>query len=301
MKIIYGIKRIKKFKKPVVVMGVFDGVHRGHRKILEGAARKARRIKGTSVVLTFWPHPQRQESLYSLKHRLRLIAELGIDVCIVINFSKNFARISAEDFVKNILVKRIGAHYIYVGENFRFGKDAKGDFETLDRLSKIYNFNLKLFPVIKIDNTPISSTYIRGLIKQGDLSAAKKLLSRPVSVLGTVIHGSFLARRLGFPTANINPHHEVIPPSGVYAVKIRFNSKKFSGVCYIGTNPTLKVKRPLHIETHIFNFEQNIYGKNLEIQFIKNIREERKFSSLSALIKQIKKDITLIKSLFSRH
>ena len=280
---------------------MFDGLHRGHINILKDAVRKARSIKGTSMVVTFWPHPQRQQSLYSLAHRLKLIGSLGIDVCIVINFNKKFACIAASDFVKNILFKKIHAQLIYVGKNFRFGRHAEGDFKTLKKLAKTYNLKLKLFKVIKINNKPISSTYIRNLIKKGELNLAEKLLARPVSILGTVIKGSFWASRLGFPTANINPHHEVIPPSGVYAAKIIFKDNKFDGICYIGNDPTLKLQRPLHVEVHIFNFKKNIYGKDLEIQFIKKIRAERKFASQIALVAQIKKDITFIKSLFSLH
>lgn len=301
MKIIYGLNRVKKFKKPVVTLGVFDGVHRGHRKILEASVAKARRIKGTSVVVTFWPHPQREESVYSLEHRLRLINEIGIDVCIVINFNEKFAKISAVDFVKNILFKRIRAHYIYVGKNFRFGRRAEGNFEILERLSKFYNFKLKTFKVTKINNRPISSTYIRALIKKGKLATAQKLLTRPVSILGTVIKGDSLARRLGFPTANIEAHHEVIPPSGVYAVKIIFNHRKLNGICNIGIKPTFKTQGEKHIEVYIFNFRRNIYGKYLEIQFSKKIREERKFHSAHALAEQIRKDIVAVQRIFSRH
>jgi len=310
MKVIYGIDKIKKFKKPVVALGVFDGVHIGHQRILQAVVDKVRRIKGTSVVVTFWPDPHRENSIYSLEHRLRLMGAIGIDVCIVIRFNKEFSRISAEDFIRDILVNKIVAQYIYVGRNFRFGKQAKGNFKTLDKLSHIYNFKLKVFDIIEINNQPISSTYIRRLITRGRLSAAGKLLSRPVSVLGTVIRGTSLASRLGFPTANINPHHEVLPPSGIYAVSTIFNNKKFKGVCYIGRRPTFsrpgeipllagKHQKQKNIEVYIFNFKKNIYGKYLEIQFIRKIRNERKFSSPASLVRQIKKDIAHTRKIFS--
>lgn len=299
MKVIYGINKIRKFRKPVVALGVFDGVHLGHKRILKAAVNKARSIKGTSMVVTFWPDPHREESLYSLEHRLRLIGGIGIDICIVIRFNKAFAQISAENFIKNILVNKVEAQYIYVGRNFRFGKQAKGDYKTLERLSRMYNFKSKLFDMVKIDNRPISSTYIRSLITKGELSAAEKLLSRPVSILGRVIRGESLATKLGFPTANINPHHEVLPHSGIYAVSIIYNNKKFNGACYIGRRPTFKPRRQKHVEVHIFGFKKNIYGKYLEIQFVKKIRNDKKFSSKKSLTSQIKKDIICAKKFFS--
>jgi len=299
MKVIYGINKIKKYRKPVVALGVFDGVHRGHRNILKGAARRARSIKGTSVVLTFWPHPQKEKSLYSLEHRLRLIRELGIDVCVVINFNKRFAKILASGFVKNILYKKIGASLVCVGRNFRFGKNGEGDVNTLRRLSVLCNYKLKVFRVMRTHNQAISSTYIRSLIRKGNLDAAKELLCRPVAVLGTVTSGMRIGRKLGYPTANIDPHHEVIPPKGVYAVRVIFEAKLFYGTCYIGTKPTLKPhNKKIYIEVNIFNLNKNIYAKFLEIQFIKKIREDKKFNSLPGLAKQIKLDSLKARRLF---
>lgn len=299
MKVFFGLKQLKKFRKPVVALGVFDGVHRAHRRILQATVRQAKRIAGVSVVVTFSPHPQRKNSICSLEHRLRLISGLGIDVCIVISFNKAFSKILAEDFIEDILVKKIGAHYIFVGKNFRFGKGAAGNFRLLDRLSRMYNFKLKLFAVLKINHQPISSTYIRALIMQGELKIASRLLHRPVSILGKVIKGSFLARKLGFPTANINPDHEVIPRSGIYAARILLDKRKLYGVCYIGTNPTLKAQKSIHVEVHIFNFKQNIYAKDLEIQFIRKIRDEKRFTSCVSLVQQVKIDILQAKRIFS--
>ncbi|MCX5707350.1 MAG: riboflavin biosynthesis protein RibF [Candidatus Omnitrophica bacterium] len=300
MKIIHGINKIRKFRKPVVAMGVFDGVHRAHKGILKSAVAKARKIRGTSITLTFWPHPQKEGSLYSLEHRLRLIAGLGIDICIVINFSRHFAKIEAKDFIRSILVNKISAEYIYVGRNFRFGKNAKGDLTLLNNLGKIYGFKAKGFRIIKAGNKPISSTLIRSLIRGGKIKQAQRLLDRPVSILGTVIKGTALGRILGFPTANINPHHEVIPAPGIYAAKIIFGKNKFKAACYIGTRPTIGVKnKKTNIEAHIFNFNKNIYGKYLEIQFLKLIRPDKKFSSLALLTSQIKKDVASAKKLLS--
>lgn len=305
MKIVYGVNNIKKSKRPVVALGVFDGVHKGHRYILEQTIKKARDIKGTSVVVTFDPHPRREQSLYSLVHRLRLINELGIDICIVIKFTPVFSRIMAVDFVKRILIGKIGAKFIFVGKNFKFGKSASGDYSLLKRLSEECDFEAKEFDMIKTGHKIISSTSIRRLIKEGNLDAARKLLQRPVSVFGTVTKGIRLAQKLGNPTANIDPHHEIIPPSGVYAVKVIFNKKVFDGVCNIGERPTILTKSDelgpgiqKQIEVYIFDFNRNIYGKDLEIQFIRKIRDEKKFTSIGSLAEQIKKDINSAKKIF---
>lgn len=300
MIIIRKLSQIKKFIRPVVALGVFDGVHRGHRMILESAVDKARRIRGTSIAVTFWPHPQKQQSLYSLEHRLRLLGGMGVDVCIVIEFNKEFSLTGAEDFILHVLVEKIGAKYIYVGKNFRFGMGAKGTAATLKKASQKYGFTLKAFSVLKSGGSPISSTLIRKLISEGKLAAAQNLLGRAVSILGTVIKGESWGRKLGFPTANINPHHEVVPPPGIYAVRVIFNQKKFEGACYIGSRPTF-LRQGKRIEVYIFNFNKNIYRKYIEVQFVKKIREDKKFASPLLLSRQIKKDTVFIKSYFSRH
>jgi len=300
MKIIYDMHKVKKYKKAVVALGVFDGVHCGHRNILQSAVSQAHKIKGQAIVLTFFPHPQKKESLYSLEHRLKLIAELGIDVCIVVNFSRNFAKINAEDFIKRILIEKIGASFVYVGRNFRFGNQARGDYELLQRKAKRYNFKPKVFNVIKSKGLAISSTVIRKLIKNSEIKKAEKLLGRKVSILGSVIKGSRLARVLGFPTANINPHHEVIPPAGIYAVRIIFLKKKYNGICYIGRRPTIySGNNSIHVEVHIFDFNKNIYGKYLEIQFVKLIRPDQKFASIRDLSNQVQKDIISCRKLLA--
>lgn len=280
-------------------MGVFDGIHRGHREILKATVNKAREISGTSVVLTFCPHPQKEESLYSLEHRLRLIAELGIDVCIIIDFTSHFAGISARDFVKNILSGKVSAAYVYVGKDFRFGNKARGNLAFLKESGKNNGFKARGFNIIKVRGLAISSTLIRKLIKNGKIKEAEKLLARPVSILGTVIKGTRLGRILGFPTANIDPHHEVIPAAGIYAVRIILEKDKFNGACYIGGKPTISLHRKVSVEAHIFDFRKNIYGKYLEIQFVKKIRPDKKFLSVALLAKQIKKDIITAKKILS--
>ena len=308
MIIIHGIKKIKKFRKPVLAIGVFDGVHRGHIKILRAVVKKAASVGGTAMVMTFWPHPQDAGHLYSLEHRLRLIGECGIKVCVVVGFNKRFAAISAEDFIKRILADSIHPAHVYVGDNFNFGRGGRGDCVMLKELSGAYRFGVKVFGVLKAGGRPVSSTLIRALIRCGKLFSASSLLGRPVSVLGTVVRGRALGSKLGFPTANINPHHDIVPPSGVYAVRVLIGGKNYSGVCNIGRKPTLGeqeyyrafMKSREVIEVNIFDFNRNIYGRYIEVRFIKRIRNEKKYASIPQLAAQIKKDVIAARRLFCR-
>lgn len=308
MIIVKGVNKIRRYPRPVVVLGVFDGVHKAHRQILQGAVSRARLIRGKSIVVTFSPHPHAKKSIYSLEHRLKLIASSGIDICVVINFSRAFSRLSAEDFVRRVLVYKIGARYIYIGRNYRFGYRGRGDHQALLRLARANGFKVEIFKVLKSAGRTVSSTLLRSLIISGNLKPAERLLSRQVSVLGTVINGSRRGGSLGFPTANIDPHHEVLPPPGIYAVWIIYKEKRLKGLCYIGSKPTFKAHssqliahRKISIEVYIYNFRKNIYGENLEIQFIKKIREDKKFPDPASLVLQIKKDITASKQAFARH
>lgn len=277
-------------------MGVFDGVHRGHQLILRATVDKAKRINGTSVALTFWPHPQKQESLCSIEHRLRLIGSTGVDVCIVLNFSPSFARISARDFMKNILAAKIGSRYIYIGKDFRFGRNASGDYGLLKKYSHNLGFKVYGLRILRMHGAALSSTSIRRLIRNNELEKASRMLGRRVSILGSVIRGGELARRWGVPTANVKAHHEVIPPDGIYAAYVLLGERKYKGICYIGSKPTFKPEsKSRHIEVNIFNFSRDIYSQQLEVQFVRKIRDDRKFASAGALIKQIRKDISCAK------
>ena len=203
-------------------------------------------------------------------------------------------------FIKDILFEKIGAKEIFVGENFRFGRNAGADANTLKSLAPLYNYRVKVFSIIRIGNKTVSSTYIRSLIKKGKLYLAGNLLARPVSILGTVISGMRVGRRLGFPTANIEAHHEVIPPKGIYAVEVIVKGNKFYGTCYIGSRPTFTPQsKKVRVEVNIFNLNKSIYGDFLELQFIKKIRKDKRFNSASLLAKQIERDTLKTKRLFS--
>jgi riboflavin kinase/FMN adenylyltransferase len=303
MKVIYGLGRLKskKFLKSAVTLGVFDGVHIGHLRLLRHTLKRARASGGLSIVVTFYPHPQEELSLYSLEHRLRLFAKIKIDLCIVLKFTKYLSRIAPHRFIRDILVRRINPAYVFVGENFRFGKDAAGSAKTLKKFSQKYGFKLKVIPVSKFKGRTISSTYIRKLITHGRLRFAQRLLTRPVSILGDVKKGFKIGSRLGFPTANLLPDHEVLPPRGVYISRTVINKKVFPGVCYIGSKPSLTSfgKKPrIYVEIHIFNFKDRIYGEKIEVQFLGKIRDEARFASLDNLKKQVEKDIKIARSYF---
>ncbi|MCM8782050.1 MAG: bifunctional riboflavin kinase/FAD synthetase [Candidatus Omnitrophica bacterium] len=301
MRIITNLRQLNRvfFIRPVVSIGIFDGVHLGHKRILRKVVNEARRIGGTSIVVTFSPHPATildtigaPPLLISLKHRLKLIENEGIDVACVLNFNETLARCDAEEFVKKVLIKRISVRTVIIGLNFKFGKDKKGDIKLLKTFAKQFNFFVKGVSLFKIGGRPVSSTRIRNAIMNGRLSEAARLLGRRVSILGTVVKGAQRGRILGYPTANIDPHQEAIPPSGVYAVYVLLEGKRYKGILNIGQRPTfdkIRKKNPT-IEVHIFNFCNYIYGKEIEVIFVGKLRGEKKFRTKKELVQQIKID-----------
>ncbi len=286
--------------RTMTAVGVFDGVHCAHRKIIKAAIAAARKSGGKAAVVTFWPHPRGRESLYSLEHRLRILEELGVDICLVVRFDKKFAGISPEDFVDRILCRGLHVSTVYVGENFRFGKGASAGAGDLSRLLAERGARVRVFRTLRTGGKAVSSSYIRTLIRRGELSAARRLLLRPVSVYGDVVKGTGKATGLGFPTANIDPHHEITPPAGIYAVKAVVSGRSFGGVCYIGTRPTFaRSPKDRVIEVHVFGLRRDLYGEYIEAQFIKKIREQKKFTSEKALSLQISSDIQKAKKILS--
>ncbi|MDP3789760.1 MAG: bifunctional riboflavin kinase/FAD synthetase [Candidatus Omnitrophota bacterium] len=310
MRIIYGIKYLEVKGPTAVTIGIFDGVHRGHRKILRELERRSRLIGGKACVVTFEPHPlevlkphMTPPMLISLEHRMRLLKEEGVDIAAVINFTGDFAVMTPARFAEEILKKKLNAKDLLVGENFVLGKGRAGNVKNLKRIGKRLGFNVRAIKPLKSGGQVVSSTLIRKLIMSGRLENARQLLGRNVSVLGTVVRGERLGRTIGFPTANIDPHHEAIPPSGVYAVKVRIGRKEHEGVANIGFRPTFYRRKPEKgpvIEVHILDFFRLIYGKNAEVIFLKKIRQERKFKDGRALCLRIKKDIATAKDYFKK-
>jgi len=293
-------------KKTVAAIGIFDGVHLGHRRIISAAVRAAKESGGRSIVITFDPHPLKVlrphkpiPSIMSTVHRVRLIRELGADSCSVIRFTKKFSNLKPREFVKKMLVDKFRVSDLFVGSNFVFGKGNAGDTALLKNLGCEYGFKVTVVPMVKVGGKIVSSTTIRNLIIRGNLSEASHMLGRPVTVFGTVVSGAGRGKLLGYPTANINPHHEAIPPSGVYAVRVRLGNKKFGGALFIGHRPTFGEREPV-IEAHIFDFRSVIYGEDIEVAFIKRLRGVRKFNSHEKLVEQIKKDDALARLILSR-
>jgi len=298
-----------KTKNSVVTVGVFDGVHIGHRAVIKKVVSRAKMVGAVSIVVTFDPHPLKvlrgkrlALSLISLRHRVKLIKDMGVDKVIIMKFDKILSRMRPDDFIKNIIARKLKAKEIFVGEDFCFGRGAAADIGALKDIGKVAGLKVRLVKAVKNSSGIISSSEIRKLVTSGKISDASKFLGRPLSILGSVVSGAKLARSLGYPTANVNPHHEAIPPSGVYAVKVRFNEKFFKGVVNIGIRPTFydhgKDVEP-SIEVHIFDFHGNIYGKDLEIIFVKRIRAEKKFKTIDSLIEQVRKDKKTAKRLLA--
>ncbi|MEI7998061.1 MAG: bifunctional riboflavin kinase/FAD synthetase [Candidatus Omnitrophota bacterium] len=304
MKVIYGLGSIK-YKKSAVAIGIFDGIHRGHQRLIKSMISHARKLRAKAVVVTFYPHPShvlRPEAslpyLISIDHRLRILEELGVDVVLVIPFNRRFARIDPSCFIKEILVSQLGVKAVFVGDNFRFGKDRSGDITLFKDLSLKYGYCMRAVKTLKSQGEIISSGRLRRIIPDGKLKEAQSLLGRCVSVLGQVVHGASRGRGLGYPTANVQYQCDVLPPCGVYAVKVIWNKKVFYGMANLGLRPSFKEKNPkVLLEVHIFDFNRNLYGHQILVEFIRKVRDEISFSSKEELIAQIEKDELRIRRL----
>ncbi|MDP8299863.1 MAG: bifunctional riboflavin kinase/FAD synthetase [Candidatus Tantalella remota] len=301
MKTLYGYRDIAgKLKDPVAAIGIFDGIHLGHKRVINKVIFST--VAGQDrVVITFDPHPQavldpgkNPPRIMSLDHRLSMFEKMGVDATVVIRFTDFIASMSPEEFIKRVLVST-GAKKIFVGNNFHFGSGKSGNVQSFKDLGKKYGISVNAVGPVKKRGRVVSSTWLRSLIIRGDIEKAENLLRRPVSVLGIVVAGDSRGKELGVPTANIDPHHEVIPPPGVYAVKVDVGGELFDGVLNIGFKPTfygrkLKKRKEPHIEVHINGFDGDLYGHTLEVFFIKRLRREKKFKNEDALKKQIAKD-----------
>ena len=282
----------------VVAIGSFDGLHKGHQKIIKKTIKIAEKRNMKSGVFSFSPHPleviapERSPSfLVSRRQKLNILEELGIDYFFEQEFTEEFSKLTFEEFISNIMIDKIGVKHIIVGSDFKFGKNQSGNTEKLKKLSSKYNINTKIIPIIKKNTNKISSTNIRKLIKAGRVSEVKKYLGRNYKIEGTVVTGEGRGRKLGIPTANLNLTTDyVLPPKGVYAAKVYTGDQEFKSVVNFGEKPTFSSGN-YTIEAHILDLEKNLYGDLLEVELYEFIREEEKFSDEEELISKIESDI----------
>jgi len=302
---------IEPIKRAVITIGNFDGVHIGHQALFHEVIEKAEAIGGTSVAMTFEPHPLRvlkqnnHPPLITLyEQKAELIERSGIDVLICIPFTLEFAALSAEQFVSDLLVQKIGIKAIVVGEDYRFGKNREGNIDLLNRFGLKYRFEVIVAGWIKSARAlaeRISSTKIRELVTDGRMEQAEKMLGRNYQIRGKVVTGRDRGGKLlGIPTANINLNDELCPKTGIYAVTVECEGTQHQGVANIGYSPTFE-DHLFTVEVHILDFSDNLYGMNIRINFIKRIRDEIKFSNISELIEQIKLDIAVAREILANN
>jgi riboflavin kinase/FMN adenylyltransferase len=287
-------------KDSVVTVGTFDGVHLGHRQIFKTLNDIAKSGNLRKVAVTFEPHPRiilsgdkpKVKILTTSGEKLRYFEELGIDVVYIIEFTKKFAETSAVDFYKDYLLDRIGMSHLVVGYDHSFGKNREGSFDTIKALSAEYGFAFSKVDEYSVGNEIASSSLIRKYLNTGQLDSASKLLGNNYSLDGKVISGDKRGQTIGFPTANIliENSHKLIPAVGVYAVKVLIDYESYYGMMNIGYRPTVKEQGELLLETHIFDFDKDIYGKDIRVEFLSFIREEKKFNSVEELKSRLQKD-----------
>lgn len=309
MKVIYGIGKAKHhFRDIVLVIGIFDGLHRGHQILIRSALRRARVLKCKMVVLTFSPHPmlvlhpeKSFHKITSLAHRLKLLSCMGVDACIVGKFTQKFSLISPAVFVKRYLCGILHVKEVFIGEDFRFGQNRRGEVTWLYELGERYGFRVHIMKDILKGHAKISSTQIRRFVARGDLTRAENLMGRRFAVMGRVEKGEGRGAWLGFRTVNIYPdQYQLLPPTGVYAVKVAIGNKCYPGMANLGWRKTFSsTRKQINIETHLFDLKRNLYGKEIVIEFYKRIRKEKQFPDTLRLVEQIQKDEQAIRKYFS--
>lgn len=302
MKVHRDVDQLPAFRNAVITIGTFDGVHAGHRKIIDHLKEEARKIDGETVIITFHPHPRKVVSssilgirlINTLDEKIELLRKAGVDHLCIVPFTAAFANQPAEDYIQNFLIERFNPHTIIIGYDHRFGRDRQGDYRLLEKKSAVYNYSLKEIPKQVLDEIAISSTNIREAIVHGDLDTADKLLGYEFFFEGIVVDGDKLGRKLGYPTANLNIEHEekIIPGDGIYAVHLEVSAEGANlrkGMMSIGFRPTVDGKKRV-IEVNIFDFDRQIYGEKIRVYVKKFLRPEIKFTNLDELVKQIGQD-----------
>jgi riboflavin kinase/FMN adenylyltransferase len=299
MKIYHHIDEFIPLSNAVVTIGTFDGVHVGHRKIISRIKEIATNTGGETVVLTFFPHPRmilhpEDESLKlinSINEKAGLLEQLCVEHLIITPFSRDFSNQSAEEYIRGVLVNRIGTKTIVIGYDHRFGKDRQGGLDDLQLLGPLYDFKVVEIPEQDINEVAISSTGVRKALLRGDIAHANTLLGYPFFITGTVVRGDQLGREIGYPTANIviEERYKLIPMDGIYAAKVKVAGGEYKGMAYIGSRPTIN-GLTRNIEVNLFNFNEDIYNKPIRMEFLHFVRGDIKFASLDELTAQMAKD-----------
>jgi riboflavin kinase/FMN adenylyltransferase len=299
MDILRSIDALRLVRRPVhLAIGVFDGLHLGHLAVIERALASSRETGGSAVVVTFHPHPikilrpeKAPRLLTSTQHKIKLIESSGVDSVLILEFTKEFSKTPPRTFIEQLVGAERAVRQICVGEAFTFGVNRSGSVSLLRELSKELSFELTSVAPVIVDEKVVSSTLIRSAVEAGDLESAARLLGRPFTILGTVSEGRQLGRQLGFPTANLRAHNEQFPPNGVYAARAWFRNREYGGVVNIGVRPTIENESGERLlELHLFDFDEEIYGQDIEVAFLEYLRPEQKFPDLQSLQSQIQRD-----------
>lgn len=307
MEIVEGFPTVKGiFRNPAVTIGNFDGVHKGHQALIGQARNYARENNGQTVVITFNPHPVRVlcpdcNLKFITPHRIKLelLERYGVDVVWVIPFSREFASLSAREFVERCLIEFVGVRHLVVGYDYHFGRGREGNINLLKEMGRVHGFTLEVVPEVVVSGIVVSSTSIRKLIQEGQMKTVTSLLGRPYEIRGPVVQGRGRgARMLGFPTANVLIGDHVPPKIGVYATRVTVDGIKYMGAANLGYNPTFG-DTDLSLEVHILDFDRHIYGKIIRIEFIEYIRGEKKFSGFDELAHQIRRDVECVRQILS--
>ena len=299
MEIICDLEKIEKDKKTVITLGTFDGIHLGHRKILEMLVEKSTALGGRNVLVTFNPHPRsvlvkdkKVRLLSTLDEKIPILESVGVHNLLILNFTIEFSQKTSYEFIKEYLVDKIGVNEIVIGYDHHFGKGRDGNESSLRKMGEEFGFKVSLVEAVCIDNITVSSTAVRNALSEGDILLANKLLGRNYSFSGVVVHGDKRGMNLGFPTANIEVFGEdkFLPKISIYLVEIIVENINYFGLMSIGKRPTFYESGDVTTEVYIMNFSKEIYGQNVTVNIIERIRDEEKFSSVDELIAQMKKD-----------
>jgi riboflavin kinase/FMN adenylyltransferase len=311
VRIFKGIDKLGAFKNSVVTIGTFDGAHKGHQKILSRLNDLAKERNGESILFTFYPHPRmivfpenhNLKLLQTIDEKIESLASFGLGNLIIYPFTKEFSRLTAFEFVRDILVEKLKVKTLVIGYDHQFGRNREGDLEFLKETAKIFDFEVEEISAEEVQEVNVSSTKIRQSLKNGNIERANEFLGRPFLCTGIVVEGKKLGRELGFPTLNIqvNNDYKILPKDGVYAVQVQIDQKNLRGMMNIGHNPTVKesADQEKKLEVHIFDFDKEIYGAEAKVFFQKFIRDEKTFSNLEELKSQLTQDENSVRTFFN--